>query len=100
PYRQLDFFFPSRRRHTSSKRDWSSDVCSSDLLEENKPSGSEDATFFITRVQECGGQASYCIFGTDLAAGHHNEKFDVNEDSMLSAVQTLFETAKLLSEKQ
>src|SRR5207249_9189845 len=25
------FFFPSRRRHTSSKRDWSSDVCSSDL---------------------------------------------------------------------
>src|SRR5699024_11683922 len=27
------FFFSSRRRHTRSKRDWSSDVCSSDLLE-------------------------------------------------------------------
>src|SRR5699024_11662780 len=26
------FFFSSRRRHTSSKRDWSSDVCSSDLV--------------------------------------------------------------------
>src|SRR5438874_7552556 len=25
------FFFSSRRRHTSSLRDWSSDVCSSDL---------------------------------------------------------------------
>src|SRR6266536_1392210 len=25
------FFFSSRRRHTSSTRDWSSDVCSSDL---------------------------------------------------------------------
>src|SRR5699024_12143671 len=25
------FFFASRRRHTRSKRDWSSDVCSSDL---------------------------------------------------------------------
>src|SRR5260370_23992585 len=25
------FFFPSRRRHTRSKCDWSSDVCSSDL---------------------------------------------------------------------
>src|SRR5699024_2092049 len=25
------FFLSSRRRHTSSKRDWSSDVCSSDL---------------------------------------------------------------------
>src|SRR5207249_8761800 len=27
----LYFFFSSRRRHTRSKRDWSSDVCSSDL---------------------------------------------------------------------
>src|SRR5699024_11674782 len=26
------FVFSSRRRHTRSKRDWSSDVCSSDLL--------------------------------------------------------------------
>src|SRR5256712_5975547 len=26
------FFFSSRRRHTRSDRDWSSDVCSSDLL--------------------------------------------------------------------
>src|SRR6266704_4957410 len=31
---QVDFFFffSSRRRHTRSKRDWSSDVCSSDLV--------------------------------------------------------------------
>src|SRR6266513_4268183 len=28
---RLVFFFSSRRRHTRSKRDWSSDVCSSDL---------------------------------------------------------------------
>src|SRR3989442_5853694 len=27
----LLFFFPSRRRHTRCGRDWSSDVCSSDL---------------------------------------------------------------------
>src|SRR5690349_22330587 len=27
----LIFFFSSRRRHTRSLRDWSSDVCSSDL---------------------------------------------------------------------
>src|SRR5438874_8427332 len=27
------FFFSSRRRHTRSLRDWSSDVCSSDLRE-------------------------------------------------------------------
>src|SRR2546428_8406613 len=28
----LIFFFSSRRRHTRSDRDWSSDVCSSDLI--------------------------------------------------------------------
>src|SRR5699024_11837802 len=31
-YLFLCFFLSSRRRHTRSKRDWSSDVCSSDLL--------------------------------------------------------------------
>src|SRR5690606_39894326 len=29
----LFFFFSSRRRHTRFSRDWSSDVCSSDLVE-------------------------------------------------------------------
>src|SRR5690606_3827815 len=29
----LFFFFSSRRRHTRFSRDWSSDVCSSDLLQ-------------------------------------------------------------------
>src|SRR5438067_12470937 len=35
------FFFSSRRRHTRSKRDWSSDVCSSDLPHANptRPAG-------------------------------------------------------------
>src|SRR5699024_11884457 len=31
----LLLFFASRRRHTRSKRDWSSDVCSSDLNHAN-----------------------------------------------------------------
>src|SRR5438128_2246809 len=30
--RTLPFFFSSRRRHTRCYRDWSSDVCSSDLI--------------------------------------------------------------------
>src|SRR5207249_6985298 len=33
------FFFSSRRRHTRSKRDWSSDVCSSDLHLQNLADG-------------------------------------------------------------
>src|SRR3712207_8827358 len=36
------FFFSSRRRHTRYWRDWSSDVCSSDLnIEENYSKGSD-----------------------------------------------------------
>src|SRR5690606_40154270 len=33
------FFFSSRRRHTRFSRDWSSDVCSSDLQFFGSPSG-------------------------------------------------------------
>src|SRR5207248_5743812 len=35
------FFFSSRRRHTRSYGDWSSDVCSSDLSEHHLKSGAE-----------------------------------------------------------
>src|SRR5699024_11886242 len=40
-YVYVFFFFSSRRRHTRSKRDWSSDVCSSDLWRSDlkNPSG-------------------------------------------------------------
>src|SRR5207253_7723627 len=34
----LFFFFSSRRRHTRWPRDWSSDVCSSDLIDRNHES--------------------------------------------------------------
>src|SRR5699024_12108433 len=34
----LSYFFSSRRRHTRSKRDWSSDVCSYDLPMTSKES--------------------------------------------------------------
>src|SRR5207249_5917935 len=37
--RFLCFFFSSRRRHTRSKRDWSSDVCSSDLVRAARAQG-------------------------------------------------------------
>ncbi|KON86190.1 peptidase M20 [Sporosarcina globispora] len=67
------------------------------ILEDNSPAGSEDATFFMERVQQNGGQATYCVFGTELAAGHHNEKFDINEVTMMNAVQLLFESIRKLN---
>src|SRR5207249_9653524 len=51
----LGFFFSSRRRHTRSKRDWSSDVCSSDLLYD-----------FVSQ----GLQRSKCNSRTKKAAGY------------------------------
>lgn len=57
------------------------------------PAGSEDATLMMARVQQNGGLASYMVFGTDLSAGHHNEKFDFDEQIMSVAVETLARTA-------
>ncbi|PLL66015.1 hypothetical protein CWN76_29130, partial [Klebsiella quasipneumoniae] len=37
--------------------------------------------------------ASYMIFGTELSAGHHNEKFDFDESVMTVAVDTLARVA-------
>src|SRR5438132_3726314 len=42
----LFFFFSSRRRHTRSLCDWSSDVCPSDLMFLTKPSSVSDPTRF------------------------------------------------------
>src|SRR5256884_1659944 len=39
----LCFFFSSRRRHTRCSRDWSSDVCSSDLSMRARGARSDDA---------------------------------------------------------
>src|SRR5690606_40493383 len=48
---QRRFFFSSRRRHTRFSRDWSSDVCSSDLDERNGlPTGNGPDTHGL-RVQ-------------------------------------------------
>jgi aminobenzoyl-glutamate utilization protein A len=57
------------------------------------PAGSEDATLMMARVQQNGGLASYMVFGTTLSAGHHNEKFDFDEQVMLVAIETLARSA-------
>ncbi|HEX5565012.1 MAG TPA: amidohydrolase [Sporosarcina sp.] len=59
--------------------------------------GSEDATYFMERVKDRGGLATYTIVGTELAAGHHHERFDYKEDVLLHGVDLLFRTAKVLA---
>src|SRR5690606_40730143 len=45
------FFFSSRRRHTRFSRDWSSDVCSSDL---NLAAGADDELILKDNSAEAG----------------------------------------------
>lgn len=63
------------------------------------PFGSEDATFFMEKVQTRGGQATYIVVGTTLAAGHHHERFDYDEEVLPTAVDVLLRSAIRLSEE-
>src|SRR2546428_5388583 len=55
------FFFSSRRRHTRSDRDWSSDVCSSDLA--GHAHDFDDTNFALM------GHPSVPLLAAALAAG-------------------------------
>lgn len=48
---------------------------------------SEDITCMMEAVQKIGGKAIYMIFGTPVAAPHHNSKFDFDEDVLMDAVE-------------
>src|SRR5690606_40659975 len=49
------FFFSSRRRHTRFSRDWSSDVCSSDLYRIGREDDSQKEVEFAIRIREFAG---------------------------------------------
>jgi aminobenzoyl-glutamate utilization protein A len=51
--------------------------------------GSEDATVLMRHVQERGGTAAYVVVGTDHPGGHHTATFDVDEETVRIAVETL-----------
>ena len=63
------------------------------VLEYVDMGGSEDCGYFMERVQQRGGQALYMMYGTQIAAGHHNSHFDFHEDCMWKAAATLTEIA-------
>src|SRR5690606_41143003 len=59
----LFFFFPSRRRHTRFSRDWSSDVCSSDLCHRRRDRGA-DGTLAAVRAAAISASISSASRGT------------------------------------
>ena len=59
--------------------------------------GSEDAAWFMKRVQSHGGQAVYMGLGSNIKAPHHNGKFDIDESSILKGVKALTAIVKDLA---
>src|SRR5690606_39527966 len=51
------FFFSSRRRHTRFSRDWSSDVCSSDLGQQNESENFSKRVLGDLQTQETSQQS-------------------------------------------
>ena len=58
--------------------------------------GSEDAAWFMERVQAKGGQAVYMGLGSDIKAPHHNGRFDIDESVMIKGVIALSAVVKRL----
>src|SRR5216684_2416377 len=98
------FFFSSRRRHTRCSRDWSSDVCSSDLgaglqadtwaLSETGPAGYSTSGYVCvggTEVAQTipvgiGGSATCTITNNDIPPQLHLRKVVVNDNGGTATV--------------
>src|SRR5207248_8117845 len=87
------FFFSSRRRHTRSYGDWSSDVCSSDLRELEVERGHNDElqltpdgkTMVFTRVSI---QHPNEVYKMEMAAGQHGVALSHMNDAIFAQVHT------------
>src|SRR3712207_8865232 len=76
------FFFSSRRRHTRYWRDWSSDVCSSDLDRGTKASPDEiliiAASFLVARC--CAKRDERCIGAIRFVSTSRSEERRVGKE--------------------
>lgn len=62
--------------------------------DETTPSGSEDATYFIERVQELGNEGLYLNVGSDHQFNHHHPQFDIVEQDIFNGIDVLYTIAK------
>lgn len=61
-----------------------------ELVEDSAPGfGSDDACVHMAAVQEQGGDATYIMLGSELAAGHHSPDFDFHEEVLMPSVELL-----------
>ncbi|MDR1241930.1 MAG: amidohydrolase [Deltaproteobacteria bacterium] len=60
-----------------------------DIVKMQEFGGGEDFSYMLQDVQEQGGQGVYIQVGADRTAGHHNERFDLDEAALCPAVELL-----------
>ncbi|ASM39111.1 MAG: amidohydrolase [Campylobacter sputorum] len=70
-----------------------------EIIKEKDFGACEDFAHFMHTVQKNGGKSGYMMIGTDLKAGHHNSKFDINEGSMLAGVDMFLRASYKLNSK-
>src|SRR6266536_4561602 len=90
------FFFSSRRRHTRSTRDWSSDVCSSDLTAEGDPVAKDAALIAAAQRVEHYEIAAYGTARTladELGIEDAKELLDQTRDEEANADKLLTKIA-------
>src|SRR3990172_10241675 len=80
------FFFSSRRRHTRCSRDWSSDVCSSDLVDgDGLPALGAEAEVAVAAGQVEPLDHARLGVGGVLPAGEHEGLVAVVDDELAGA---------------
>src|SRR5690606_40896227 len=87
------FFFSSRRRHTRFSRDWSSDVCSSDLSGHRERNERMSGSICDALLAPSPGELPLAICRETLAGG-----VAVSDDEVRDAVRFAFEELKLVVE--
>src|SRR5207253_7827708 len=100
------FFFSSRRRHTRWPRDWSSDVCSSDLNSISGldvklcPGGIRDIEFLVQCLQRLhGGREPWVRHGGTLFALFRLRDKDLLSDSEYSRLAAAYQYLRNLEHR-
>src|SRR5690554_7214035 len=104
------FFFSSRRRHTRCGRDWSSDVCSSDLTltigkgrgyvpaEENRTADQEFGTIAVDSIFTPIRNVKYEVenFRVEQKTDYEKLLFEISTDGSIHPKDALKEASKIL----
>src|SRR2546422_1922855 len=95
------FFFSSRRRHTRCSRDWSSDVCSSDLLQAGPDSPAQEPARNRPGDSRRGGRAARGSRGRSQGSRQPGKGADRRSEEHTSELQSrLHLVCRLLLEKK